>query len=311
LALDIRRLSHFVAAAEHGNLNRAAHTQHITQSALTRSIQALEDELGTKLFDRTPRGVTLTIIGKRLFDHARHIISTAAIAKADISALISSTGGQLRIGVAQPITSPALMGLLFSLPRAMPTLTISITEMFYDSLVRLMRLGELDIAITSLPEWADRSDLHVQPLAQTQVRMVIVMRKTHPLCSLKSITPDDLHQAYWVTVNQENYKTFLDNYFARRHMRAPNYRLYVNSMGLMQHAVLHEDYVAILSEDAIARDFPPDSVFVVPNSAQTMIRRTGLLYTPNAIRSAAFLRLSQRLVEHYQKVAATSESASE
>lgn len=172
-------------------------------------------------------------------------------------------------------------------------------------------VGELDIAITSLPEWADRSDLHVQPLAQTQVRMVIVMRKTHPLCSLKSITPDDLHQAYWVTVNQENYKTFLDNYFARRHMRAPNYRLYVNSMGLMQHAVLHEDYVAILSEDAIARDFPPDSVFVVPNSAQTMIRRTGLLYTPNAIRSAAFLRLSQRLVEHYQKVAATSESASE
>ena len=216
MALDIRRLSHFVAAAEHGNINRAAHTQHITQSALTRSIQALEDELGTKLFDRTPRGVTLTTIGKRLFDHARHIINTAAIAKADMSALISGAGGQIRIGVAQPVASPDLMDLLLSLPRAMPLLTISITEIFYDSLVRLLRLGELDLAITSLPEWADRSDLIVQPLAETSVRMVMVMRKTHPLCSMKTITPDDLQQANWVAESQANYMTFLENYFAER-----------------------------------------------------------------------------------------------
>ncbi|MEZ5474338.1 MAG: LysR family transcriptional regulator [Steroidobacteraceae bacterium] len=299
MALDIRRLSHFVAAAEHGNINRAADTQHITQSALTRSIQALEDELGAKLFDRTPRGVTLTVIGKRLFEHARRIMNTAAIAQADMAALITGAGGEIRIGVAQPVASRELMRLLLSLPRSMPMLTISITEVFYDSLVQLLRLGELDLAITSLPESSDRSDLNVQPLAEASARMVIVMRKAHPLCSLTTITPQDLQQANWVAASQENYIAFLAQYFAERQMQAPTYRLYANTMSVMLRAVLHEDYVALLSEDAIARDFPPESVFVVPNSAQTMTRRIGLIYTPNVIRSTAFLRLSQCLVEHY------------
>jgi DNA-binding transcriptional LysR family regulator len=304
LALDIRRLSHFVAAAEHGNINRAAESQHITQSALTRSIQVLEDELGAKLFERTPRGVTLTALGKRLFDHARRIINTAAIAKADMAALITGAGGEIRVGVAPPLATPELMGLLFSLPRTMPMLAISITEMFYDSLVQLLRLGELDLAISGIPDTSDRSDLHVETLAQIPVRMVIVMRKNHPLCSLKTITPEALQQANWVATSQNHYLASLAKYFAEKNMQPPQYRLYANTMSVLLRAVLHEDFVALLSEATIAREFPPDSVVTLPHWAQTTVRTVGLMYTPNAIRSAAFLRLSQNLVEHYKKVSA-------
>lgn len=302
MALDIRRLSHFVAAAEHGNINRAAESQHITQSALTRSIQVLEEELGAKLFERTPRGVTLTALGKRLFDHARRIINTAAIAKADMAALISGAGGEIRVGVTPQLASPELMSLLFSLPRAMPMLAISITEMFYDSLVHLLRLGELDLAITSLPESSDRSDLNVQFLAEQPVRMVIVMRKSHPLCAMKTITPEALQQANWVATSQDHYLASLARYFAERHMQPPTYRLYANTMSVLLRAVLQEDFVALLSETTVAREFPPDSVFIVPNSVQPATRRIGLIHTPNAIRSAAFLRLSQNLIEHFKKL---------
>jgi DNA-binding transcriptional LysR family regulator len=302
LALDIRRLSHFVAAAEHGNINRAAESQHITQSALTRSIQVLEDELGAKLFERTPRGVTLTALGKRLFDHARRIINTAAIAKADMAALITGAGGEIRVGVAPPLATPELMGLLFSLPRTMPMLAISITEMFYDSLVQLLRLGELDLAISSLPDTSDRSDLNVETLAKIPTRMVIVMRKNHPLCALKTITPEALQQANWVATTQNHYLTSLARYFTEKNMQPPHYRLYANTMSVLLRAVLNEDYVALLSESTIQREFPPGSVVTLPHMAQTTIRNVGLMYTPNAIRSAAFLRLSQSLVEHYKKV---------
>ena len=302
MALDIRRLTHFVAAAEHGNINRAAESQHITQSALTRSIQVLEEELGAKLFERTPRGVTLTALGKRLFDHARRIINTASIAKADMAALISGAGGEIRVGVAPQLANPELMSLLFSLPRTMPMLAIAITEMFYDSLIQLLRLGELDLAIANLPESSDRSDLNVELLAELPVRMVVVMRKNHPLSTMKTITPEALQKANWVAASQNHYLASLARYFADKQMEPPTFRLYANTMSVLLRAVLHEDFVALLSEGTVARDFPPDSVVIVPNSVQVATRRIGLIHTPNAIRSAAFLRLSQNLIEHYKKL---------
>lgn len=302
MALDIRRLTHFVAAAEHGNINRAAESQHITQSALTRSIQVLEEELGAKLFERTPRGVTLTTLGKRLFDHARRIINTAAIAKADMAALISGAGGEIRVGVVPQLATPELMSLLFSLPRTMPMLAISITEMFYDSLIQLLRLGELDIAIAGLPDSSDRSDLNVELLAEMPVRMVIVMRKNHPLCSMKTITPEALQNANWVVASQKHYLASLERYFGEKHMQPPRYRMYANTMSVLLRAVLSEDFVALLSEATVARNFPPDSVVTVPNSLRATTRRVGMIHTPNAIRSAAFLRLSQSLVDHYKKL---------
>lgn len=304
MALDIRRLTHFVAAAEHGNINRAAESQHITQSALTRSIQVLEDDLGAKLFERTPRGVTLTTLGKRLFDHARRIINTATIAKADMAALISGAGGEIRVGVVPQLSTPELMSLLFGLPRTMPMLAISITEMFYDSLIQLLRLGELDLAVANLPESSDRSDLNVELLTEIPVRMAIVMRKNHPLCAMKTITPEALQQANWIAASQNHYLASLARYFSERHMQPPRYRLYANTMSVLVRAVLHEDFVALLSEGTVARDFPPDSYFIVPNSYQVATRRIGMIHTPNAIRSAAFLRLSQNLIDHYKKLSA-------
>jgi len=304
LALDIRRLTHFVAATEHGNINRAAESQHITQSALTRSIQVLEEELGAKLFERTPRGVTLTVLGRRLFDHARRIINTAAIAKADIAALISGAGGEIRVGIAPQLSTPELMRLLFGLPRTMPMLAISITEMFYDSLVQLLRLGELDLAIANLPESSDRSDLNVEVLAEMPVRMSIVMRKNHPLASLPKITPEALQQANWVAASQNHYLTTLANYFTEKHIQPPRFRLYANTMSVLLRAVLQDDFVALLSESTIASDLPPNAVVIVPNSTQITMRRVGLIYSPNAIRSAAFLRLSQNIAEHFNKLAA-------
>ena len=221
MTFDIRRLSHFIAAAEFGNINRAAESQHITQSALTRSIQVLEDELGAKLFERTPRGVTLTAIGKHLFDHARRIINAAAIAKSDMEALITGAGGEIRVGVAPPIATQGLMQLLFSLPRSLPMLSVSITEMFYDSLVQLLRSGELDLAISGIPETSEHSDLNVEPLARIPIRMRIVMRRDHPLASLKTITSEALQQANWVVPSQYHYLALLTRYFSERNMVPP------------------------------------------------------------------------------------------
>ncbi|NYH22367.1 LysR family transcriptional regulator [Paraburkholderia bryophila] len=75
--MSVRRLNHVVALAEEGSFARAAERVHLSQPALSRSIQAIEDELGLRLFDRAARGVAVTQAGKTIVERARRVLFEA------------------------------------------------------------------------------------------------------------------------------------------------------------------------------------------------------------------------------------------
>src|SRR3954447_69291 len=103
--MELRQLEAFVAAADEGAITRAADRLHVVQSAVSASVRRLEAELGTPLFVRRARGVTLTDAGRALLPHARAALGAAEAGREAVNAVRGGLSGTVRLGIMQSQSS--------------------------------------------------------------------------------------------------------------------------------------------------------------------------------------------------------------
>lgn len=156
--MDLRQLRYFAAVGRHGSISVAAQAVHIAQPALTRQMQALEDELGTLLFERSTRGVTLTDAGRQLLADADKLLEDAAAA-----ALRAQRAGRGDIGhlsIALPVMqslAPAIAQVLKRYRQEVPGVGITLHHLLSEVQLREIADGRLDAGFTLFRPQGDPS----------------------------------------------------------------------------------------------------------------------------------------------------------
>src|SRR5262245_45744690 len=152
MTIDLRRLRHFIAVAEHGNFGRAASAVYLTQPALSRSIQALEAEVGALLFDRRPSGVELTEIGELVLRHAIALDAGARDLDREIRLAKDLELGELRIGVGPWGGTVLVAPVIGRLNAVHPRLRLRVVVAPWRELPDRLRSRDVDIAVGGLGE---------------------------------------------------------------------------------------------------------------------------------------------------------------
>jgi len=182
--VNIKHLEHLIGLADTGSFSRAAEKLFITQSALSRSIQNLEDELGGKVLDRIGKRNELTPLGLDVVARARHIVRDAAELKQ--SAQLLQGGGRSAISVGLGSGPAALLLVpLLKLAAQTPQMHVSATQGPVELMVQQLRSRQLDAMVVDMRRVVPSTDLNIESLAE--LRAGFVVRAGHPLASKKKV----------------------------------------------------------------------------------------------------------------------------
>jgi DNA-binding transcriptional LysR family regulator len=179
--LEVRKIGHVVAVARHGGFARAAAALHITQSALTKSVQSVEHHLGVVLLERGPRGVRLTLEGEWFMERAARVLQEVEEIETGGSAIRDLRQGNLRIGAAPAALDTLLRDPLAAFARRFPGIRIEVTARSPEEIGPMLLRGELDVAIGALESLKTQKGLEISELYTAPVSLFV--RRGHPLDS--------------------------------------------------------------------------------------------------------------------------------
>ena len=206
--MDLRSIRYFVQIAELGSITRASRHLGIAQPALSRHVKSVEDELGTQLLVRLPRGVRLTSAGLQFLEHCRRIVRELSRAREDLHSASEVPRGRVTLGLS-PTTGPLFLpGVLERVRRQCPQVSLKVSEGFSTALYDSLLTGRVDLAVLTSPA-ASRA-LRLRPLVSEPI---VVLAPPQPRGSRRFYTLPELAKTPVVTT--EAIRSIVDEQLAR------------------------------------------------------------------------------------------------
>lgn len=209
--MELYQLKTFVAIAREGNLTRAAERVFTSAPAVSAQLKALEDELGVKLFDRTPRGMVLTDAGRRMLDEAERTLDSASRMRTAAEQLRGAAKGMVRFGTVADPVALRLGQVLVTLAERHPQVALQLRQGLSCQTLDAVQKGELDCAYML----SDREEIPGLELRRLGAIDIVVALPTALAPVPSAMSLNDVLNLPWIgTPPNCVYRDHLDRLFA-------------------------------------------------------------------------------------------------
>jgi DNA-binding transcriptional LysR family regulator len=211
--MEMHQIRYFLAVAEILNFTRAAEKCHVSQPALTRAIQTLEDELGGPLFHRERNHTHLTELGKMMHPYLTQVLAQSEAAKERAKGFANLKEAPLHVGVMCTIGPGKLIELFAGFRERNAGIDVNLRDATAETLTTWLAAGELDLAIFGVPSAIDER-FHALDLFEEQ--FLIGVCRTHRFAKLNAVRAADMHEErYLARTNCEYWDFMRDLYLSK------------------------------------------------------------------------------------------------
>ncbi|MCA9915415.1 MAG: LysR family transcriptional regulator [Anaerolineae bacterium] len=296
--LSLYKLEIFGTVVQVGSFSGAAQRLYMTQPAVSQHIQDLEARLGTPLFLRGRRGVTLTPAGKTLYEYTQRILQLVAEAESAVTNVQHLDSGQVTIGATPGVSVYLLPEWIGSFRTLYPQLNVSIQTATTTEIADAVLEHQLDVGFVE-GELDTIASKRLGSAILRPVDLFVVVSGSHPWHERERVSVADLDEQPFIT-RQPGSRTraWIDDLFSQKGVR-PRIVGEFDNQEAIKRAVISNIGVSILPDYAIARETSAGVLYCLPIEDVTLERQMKLIWDTKSPFTAVARAFLSHLVMHF------------
>ena len=272
--MDLRQLEIIRAIVETGSFTGAGERLHVSQSAISRQMLLLEDELGEAIFLRVGRRVRITPAGESLLHLSHRVIQDVQGTVAAITDTQESLRGTMRLVGGMTVCLYVFPSLLAEVRRTHPSLDLKVTVGGAERSIAILRSGAADLGLVTLP--VEAADLVTIPVRREE--LLLVMYPAHPLARKRQILPSDLNGQTFVLFETGSVtRRLVDDFFAREGVETRSV-METENVEIIKVMVRHGLGISIIPWQAVEADVRNKQLSCSRIAGHALHRQTGWIY---------------------------------
>lgn len=283
--MDPRKLLYFATVIEHGSFKKAARELHISQPALSTSMNRFERSLGDKLLDRGPTGVSPTPLGEALYSHARLIRDELEIAEKRLLNVDDRDEDVITFGTLPSLASSIIPTAVCRWREKYGAKILRVVEKNQLGLLLSLLRGEVDFIVAQTELYGFLDGMRQRVMFRDCLH--IIARSDHPIMALDTPGWSDLAQFPWVVQMVGRHRTVLDKLLAAANVTLPEQLTECVSPDFIKRLVVGSDSLALLPASAVAADVREGKIGLVEISEPLLNRNIAVLFREGVVLTDA------------------------
>lgn len=278
--LSLYKLEIFASVVQYGSFSSAAQQLHMTQPAVSQHIHDLEKHVGTKLFTRGRRGVSLTEAGTTLFNYTQRILRLVAEAESEVTNVENLVAGQLSLGATPGVSVYLLPDWLHGFRERYPNLGVSLSTNVTTQIVSGVLSHQLDLGFVE----GELEEIQTASLGHHvlgPIELYLVVSRSHALYGAKHIAISELHGQPFVTRQPGSRTRIWIDQILQRHSIKPRIVAEFDNPEAIKQAVMSNLGVTILPEYAVRREVADGLLYGLSIDDVPLERNLKLLWDSN------------------------------